>query len=214
MTPRFPFGFGLSYTRFAYRDIRLSASRVGTDETLTVSFDLTNCGECEGKEIVQLYVSAPVGELIREEQALKGFCKVSLAAGETRRVTLQLPVAELACYHPGLADWVVTPGRWQIRLGSSSRDQALSAEVEVDCPPRYVPLRDDNSLQQLIQQPEAFARVVALIARKSQRPPAQIRERLIQLAPDLFCGLLIALTEFLALDIDRDELNAALKGTE
>ncbi len=89
MTPRFPFGFGLSYTRFAYRDIRLSASRVGADETLTVSFDLTNCGECEGKEIVQLYVSAPVGELIREEQALKGFCKVSLAAGETRRVTLQ-----------------------------------------------------------------------------------------------------------------------------
>ena len=56
--------------------------------------------------------------------------------------------------------------------------------------------------------------MVALIARKSQRPPAQIRERLIQLAPDLFCGLLIALTEFLALDIDRDELNAALKGTE
>lgn len=84
----------------------------------------------------------------------------------------------------------------------------------MDCPPRYVPLRDDNSLQQLIQQPEAFARVVALIARKSQRSPAQIRERLIQLAPDLFCGLLIALTEFLALDIDRDELNAALKGTE
>lgn len=214
MTPRFPFGFGLSYTRFAWRDIQLSASRVGPDETLTVSFELTNCGECEGKEIVQLYVSAPVGELIREEQALKGFCKVSLAAGETRRVTLQLPVAELACYHPGLADWVVTPGRWQIRLGSSSRDLALSAQVEVDCPPRYVPLRDDNSLQQLIQQPEAFARVVALIARKSQRPPAQIRERLIQLAPDLFCGLLIALTEFLALDIDRDELNAALKGTE
>lgn len=77
-----------------------------------------------------------------------------------------------------------------------------------------MPLRDDNSLQQLIQQPEALDRVVALIARKSQLPPAQIRERLIQLAPDLFCGLLIALTEFLALDIDSDELNRVLAGRE
>jgi beta-glucosidase len=87
----------------------------------------------------------------------------------------------------------------------------LIAEIEVDCPQRYVPLRDDNSLQQLIQQPEAFARVVKLIADKSQMPAEQ-REKLIRLAPDLFCGLLIALTEFLALDIERDELNAVLAG--
>ena len=76
-----------------------------------------------------------------------------------------------------------------------------------------MPLRDDNSLQQLIQQPEAFARVVQLIAGKSQIPAEQVREKLIRLAPDLFCGLLIALTEFLALDIERDELNAVLAGT-
>lgn len=214
LAPQFPFGFGLSYTRFVYRNIQLSAPRVGADETLTVSFALTNAGDYAGKEVVQLYVSAPAGELIREVRALKAFSKVSLAAGETRHVSLQLPIAELACYHPGLADWVITPGCWQIRVGSSSRDLALQAEVEVDCPPRYVPLRDDNSLQQLIQQPEALERVVALIARKSQLPPAQIRERLIQLAPDLFCGLLIALTEFLALDIDRDELNDVLAGRE
>jgi beta-glucosidase len=88
----------------------------------------------------------------------------------------------------------------------------LIAEIEVDCPQRYVPLRDDNSLQQLIQQPEAFARVVKLIADKSQMPAEQVREKLIRLAPDLFCGLLIALTEFLALDIERDELNAVLAG--
>lgn len=214
LTPLFPFGFGLSYTRFTYSALQLSASRLGEGETLTVSFDLTNRGDREGKEIVQLYVSAPSGELIREEQALKAFTKVALAAGETRRLSLRLPVSELACYHPGLADWVITPGIWQIRVGSSSRDLTLGAPLTVDCPPRYVPLRDDNSLQQLIQQPEALSRVVALIARKSQLPPAQIRERLIQLAPDLFCGLLIALTEFLALDIDRDELNTVLAGRE
>jgi beta-glucosidase len=108
----------------------------------------------------------------------------------------------------------VTPGDWQIRVGGSSRDLPLEAVLNVACPPRFVPLRDDNSLQQLIQQPEAFARVVALIASKSPVSPEQIREKLIRLAPDLFCGLLIALTEFLALDITREELNAVLAGHE
>jgi beta-glucosidase len=214
ITPQFPFGFGLSYTRFAYANIALSASRIGAEETLNVAFDLTNCGEREGKEIAQLYVTAPAGELIREVRALKAFTKVTLAAGETRRVNLSLPIADLACYHPGLADWVVTPGRWQIFVGASSRDLPLSASVEVDCPPRYVPLRADNSLQQLIQQPEAFARVVALIAAKSGLPEPQVREKLIRLAPDMVFGLLTSLTEFLALDIERDELNAVLTGRQ
>ena len=210
LTPRFPFGFGLSYTQFSYDNLSLSAETIGADDTLTVSFDLSNIGAVDGKEIVQLYVSAPEGELIREVRALKGFDKIALAAGETQRVSLQLPISELACYHPGLADWVITPGNWQVHIGGSSRDLPLNATFTVDCPARYVPLRDDNSLQQLIQQPKAFARVVQLIADKSQLPPEQVREKLIRLAPDLFCGLLIALTEFLALDIDRDELNAVL----
>lgn len=214
LTPQFPFGFGLSYTQFTYSDLAISADRLREDETLTLSFDLTNTGRRDGKEIVQLYVSTPDGELIREVRALKAFTKVALAAGETRRVSLQLPIAELACYHPGLADWVVTPGTWKMHIGSSSRDLPLRVDITVDCPVRYVPLRDDNSLQQLIQQPEAFARVVELIAAKSQRPAEQVREKLIRLAPDLFCGLLIALTEFLALDIERDELNAVLAGRQ
>ncbi|MFD1803439.1 beta-glucosidase [Mixta tenebrionis] len=212
LTPQFPFGFGLSYTRFAYDNIALSACRIGAGETLNVTFDLTNCGDREGKEIVQLYAAAPAGELIREVRALKAFTKVALAAGETRRVTLSLPIADLACYHPGLAEWVITPGKWQIFVGASSRDLPLSASVEVDCPARYLPLRDDNSLQQLIQQPEAFARVVALIAAKSGVPEPQVREKLIRLAPDMVFGLLTSLTEFLALDIERDELNAVLAG--
>ncbi len=210
LTPRFPFGFGLSYTQFSYDNLSLSAETIGADDTLTVSFDLSNIGAVDGKEIVQLYVSAPEGELIREVRALKGFDKIALAAGEIQRVSLQLPISELACYHPGLADWVITPGSWQVHIGGSSRDLPLNATFTVDCPARYVPLRDDNSLQQLIQQPKAFARVVQLIADKSQLPPEQVREKLIRLAPDLFCGLLIALTEFLALDIERDELNAVL----
>ena len=214
IAPLFPFGFGLSYTRFTYDNLTLSAPRCGEGDTLSVSLDVTNCGGMAGKEIVQLYVSAPEGELIREIQALKAFCKVELAPGETRRVTLQLPVADLACYHPGLKAWAIAPGEWRIRVGASSRDLPLSAGVEIVAPVRDVPLRDDNSLQQLIQQPAALARVVALIADKSPLPAEEIEARLIRLAPDMFCGMLIALTEFLALDISRDELNAALCGNE
>ncbi|WPU25194.1 glycoside hydrolase family 3 C-terminal domain-containing protein [Cedecea neteri] len=214
LKPLFPFGFGLSYTRFAYHRIELSAERLGDNETLTVSVDVTNCGKYAGKEIVQLYVRAPKGELIREEQALKAFSKISLEPGETRRVSLQLPIAELSCYHPGLAKWLITPGRWQVYVGGSSRDLPLSAGFDVDCEEQYMTLRDDNSLQQLIQQPEVFARVVALVAGKSGVPPEIVREKLTRIAPDLFCGLLIALTEFLGLDIERDELNAVLAGEQ
>ncbi len=213
LNPLFPFGFGLSYTQFAYDNLSLSTAHAGADDTLTVTFDLRNVGAYDGKEVVQLYVSAPKGELIREVRALKGFTKVALAAGETRRVSLQLPIAELACYHPGWPIGLLRRGNGSFMWGVI-RDLPLSAKFKVDCPPRYVPLRDDNSLQQLIQQPEAFARVVQLIAGKSQMPAEQVREKLIRLAPDLFCGLLIALTEFLALDIERDELNAVLAGTD
>lgn len=123
------------------------------------------------------------GEFIREVQALKAVTRVALNVGEARRVSLNLPIPELACYHPGLADWVVTPGIWQVHVCNSSRNLPLSAAVEVDCSERYVRLKYDNSLQQLIQQPEAFARVVKLSARKNQLPSDQVREKLIRLDP-------------------------------
>lgn len=212
MTPLFPFGFGLSYSRFEYQNLRLSTTRLGPDDTLDVSLDVTNTGEMAGKEIVQLYISAPQGELLREVRALKAFTKVELQPGETARVTLRLPANELLCYHPGLADWVLLPGDYQISVGRSSRDLPLSAQVEVVAPPRYVPLRDDNSLQQLLLQPDAFNRVIQLVAAKSQLSEAKIREKLIKIAPDMVFGLFITLTEFLSLDIDKATLNAVLAG--
>lgn len=172
---------------------------------------MTCCGPLAGKEIIQLYVVPPAdGELNRELQSLKGFTCVELQPGESRIVTLRLPVADLACYHPGLNDWVIMPGEYPLRLGKSSRDCQLQTRVTVAVAPRYVPLRADNSLQQLIQQPGPFARVVTLVAEHSQCPESQVRERLIALAPDMFCGLYVALTAFLGLDIDCDTLNAAL----
>lgn len=212
ISPLFPFGFGLSYTQFAYNHLQLSSSRLLPNETLDISLNIVNTGQMAGKEIVQLYISAPQGELLREPQALKGFTKVSLQPGETRQVTLQLPWKDLACYHPGIGRWIIESGIYRVKLGTSSRDILLECDLQVISEPQYVPLQNDNSLQQLINHPNAFSRVVSLIAAKSGQPEAQIRDRLIALAPDLFCGMFIALTEFLTLDISHQELAAALNG--
>ena len=212
LQPLFPFGFGLSYSHFAYQNLQLSTARLAAGETLTVTVDVTNEGTMAGKEIVQLYIRPPTGELLRETQALKAFSKVALQPGETKRVTLSLLADELACYHPGLADWVLFPGDYGIGVGRSSRDIPLTASVNVHALPRHVRLRDDNSLQQLILQPEAFQRVVQLVAKKSQRSEQQVREKLIAVAPDMVFGLFITLTEFMSLDIDKETLNATLAG--
>ncbi|AHG19290.1 beta-glucosidase [Chania multitudinisentens RB-25] len=212
ITPLFPFGFGLSYTQFAYHNLQLSSSTLLSNETLDISLEVVNTGKMAGKEIVQLYISAPQGELLREPQALKGFTKISLQPGETRQVTLKLHWKDLACYHPGIGGWIVESGIYRIKLGKSSRDISLESDLQVLGEPQQAPLQNDNSLQQLINHPRAFSRVVSLIAAKNGQPEAQIRDRLIALAPDMFCGMFIALTEFLALDISHQELSAALNG--
>jgi beta-glucosidase len=211
LAPLFPFGFGLSYTTFSYANLSTSASELEEGETLTVSVDITNCGKMAGKEVVQLYMSAPAGELVREELSLKAFAKVHLEPGETRTVHLEVNWQDFACFNPGLSRWTVDAGEYHLHAARSSRDIALSTVISVQARPYYIPLKIDNSLQQLIGNPPAFAQVVKLLAGKNGLPESQVREKLIAIAPDLFCGLFIALTEFLAIDITRQELAAALQ---
>ncbi|MGB3254568.1 glycoside hydrolase family 3 C-terminal domain-containing protein [Buttiauxella gaviniae] len=210
ITPLFPFGFGLSYTQFDYSNLRLSESLWATDAQLEVSVDVTNSGKRAGKEIVQLYLSAPQGEIQREPQALKAFGKVALAAGETRTVTLTLNREDLAYYNPVLSRWVIDSGLYRIKIGKSSRDIAFTSEVRVISEPVLLPIRNDSSVQQLIKNPPVFAQVAKLIASKNGQTPEAVQEKLTVMAPDLIFGLFITLTEFLALDISLDELNTAL----
>lgn len=128
---RFPFGFGLSYTHFAYHDMRLSATGMADTDELTVSCTITNPGMRTGKETVQLYVSAKDSVIIRPEQELRGFQKVDLRAGESKLVQFRLKKRDFAYYNTGLADWHVESGRYEIRLGASSRDIRLSQTVAV-----------------------------------------------------------------------------------
>jgi len=129
--PRYPFGFGLGYTSFEYSNLRVSDSTLRAGDRLRVSFDLTNAGDRAGDEVAQLYVSYMDSRVARAENDLEAFAKVRLEAGETRRVTLELPVDALAFYDTETAAWRVEAIDYVIRVGSSSRHLPLSAKVSV-----------------------------------------------------------------------------------
>jgi beta-glucosidase len=125
--PLFPFGFGLSYTSFAYANLRLSAATLAPDERLAVSVDVTNTGQVAGQEVVQLYVHDLAARLARPPKELKGLAKVALAPGETKTVTLTLDRRALACWDDAQQAWVAEAGQFEVLLGSSSQDIRVRA---------------------------------------------------------------------------------------
>ncbi len=120
--PLFPFGFGLSYTSFAYANLRLSTDAIAPDEHLTVSMDVTNTGLRTGHEVVQLYVHDLAARLSRPPKELKGFTKVTLTPGETTTVTLTLDREALAYWDDVHQAWVAEAGEFEVLVGSSSQD--------------------------------------------------------------------------------------------
>nr|WP_197714757.1 glycoside hydrolase family 3 C-terminal domain-containing protein [Maliibacterium massiliense] len=146
MPVRFPFGHGLSYTSFAYSDLRLSAGAITDEDALQVTLRVQNAGARAGKEIVQLYVHDAAGRVVTPEQALRGFAKVDLAPGEQTDVRFALTKRDFAYYDVALDDWAVPQGAFEIRIGRSSRDIALRAQVQV-CPACPPPMTvDQNSV--------------------------------------------------------------------
>ena len=164
LLPLFPFGYGLSYSRFQYGDVRLSAADIEADEKLKVSVDVTNVGERAAQEVVQLYVCDVASSLVRPEKELKGFAKVMLAAGETRTVDLSLGKDELAYYDDLKQCWVAEAGEFQVLLGASSQDIharatfSLRETAAFGGPPRKgIRLSLDSTLAQLLASEEASA---------------------------------------------------------
>ena len=119
----FPFGYGLSYTSFAYSDLKVTADSV----TLTV----TNTGARDGAEIVQVYIAKPGAEIFRPAQELKAFARVPLAAGESRTVTLPLDDKAFRYWNTRTDGWEVEGGRYEVRVGASSADIRLTADVDI-----------------------------------------------------------------------------------
>ncbi|MGP9745845.1 glycoside hydrolase family 3 N-terminal domain-containing protein [Brachybacterium sp. AOP29-B2-41] len=141
--PLFPFGHGLSYSRFEYSALELSAPQIAADGTVEISATVTNTSDRDGKEVVQLYLSDPVASVVRPLKRLVGFTKVGLAAGESTRVTFQLHADRTSFTGPDLQR-IVEPGEFRVRLGASSEDVTLEGsfriegEVRVLSPGRHV----------------------------------------------------------------------------
>lgn len=128
----FPFGHGLSYTKYEYSDIALDKTAMKDTDTLTVRMKVKNIGDRTGKEIVQLYVADDQSSVIRPLKELKGFEKVELAPGETKTVTFTLDKRSFAYYNVDIKDWHVESGDFTIMIGKSSRDIQLCAKVSVE----------------------------------------------------------------------------------
>lgn len=129
---RFPFGYGLSYTNFEYSDLKLSADSIKDTDTLTVSFKVKNTGDVDGAEIAQVYVTDNESTIYRPEQELRGFKKVFLKAGEEKEITVELGKRAFAYYNVNIHDWHVESGKFTVKIGASSRDIKLTAEVNVE----------------------------------------------------------------------------------
>ena len=129
-TPRYPFGFGLSYTQFRYADLQLDRSKIRGQDTISVSFNLSNLGDRDGDEVVQLYLRDPVASVVRPIKSLKDFQKVRLAAGETRKLQFQIDREKLSFYNDRL-QWQAEAGDFELMIGSSSADIRLRAGFEL-----------------------------------------------------------------------------------
>ena len=152
LEPLFPFGWGLSYTTFAFSDPVVATPKLKGSDTLEVRVEVKNTGDRAGKEVAQLYVRDPVASRSRPVRELKAFEKIALAPGEARTLTLRVPVRELG-FHLDDGTYVVEPGRFEVGVGGDSRAD-LNASFEVTeglrIPPRApaeAPANDNNRSQ-------------------------------------------------------------------
>ena len=129
-SPKFPFGFGLSYTTFQYSDLKLSSQKMKNTESIEVSLNISNTGKVAGEEVVQLYLHDKVGSVVRPIIELKGFQKIKLNSGETKTVKFIIDKEKLSFYNQEL-QWVAEPGEFEIMIGTSSADIRLKSEFEL-----------------------------------------------------------------------------------
>ncbi|GGF20727.1 glycosyl hydrolase [Flavobacterium limi] len=120
--PLYPFGYGLSYTSFAFENAKADKESYASNETISVSVEVKNTGKTDGKEVVQLYASKSNSKVARAEKELKGFVKTLVKSGDSNTVIIKVPVKELAYYDAAAKKWTVEPGKYILKIGNSSRD--------------------------------------------------------------------------------------------
>lgn len=156
METAFPFGYGLSYTTFAYSDLQLDKKEMSDKEHVEVSVKVKNTGKRAGKTVVQLYVAAPETEVVRPVRELRGFEKVSLEAGEEKTVTFTLDERAFAYWNTQIHDWYAEEGSYQVMIGENADQMCLSGEILVH-PTKEIPkvYSLNTCLGELMRDPKA-----------------------------------------------------------
>lgn len=129
-TPLYPFGYGLSYTTFEYSDLVVDPQTISSDESAMVSVEVTNAGEVQGDEVVQFYIRDDLSSVVRFNKQLRGFQRISLQPGETRRVTFEIGFDELCFYGPHRT-WIVEPGDFTLMVGGDSATPRVTGKLTV-----------------------------------------------------------------------------------
>jgi len=129
-SPKYPFGYGLSYTQFNYADLKLSSTKIKSNETIKVSFQLSNVGKVAGEEVVQLYLKDKFGSVVRPVLELRDFQKVKLNAGESKTIEFTIDKEKLSFYNDKL-EWTAEPGDFELMIGTSSADIKLRSNFEL-----------------------------------------------------------------------------------
>lgn len=161
MEVAFPFGHGLSYTTFSYRD---ASAAVNADGNLDITVTVANTGAVAGREVVQVYTSLPGGAVQRPVRELKAFASVALGAGESREVTLTVRRKDLAYWDIRLDAWLVEGGEYSIDVAASSRDIRSTLSVVIEGDPVVVPLSRTSSIGEVVAHPVVGQMVQAAIA--------------------------------------------------
>ena len=160
----FPFGHGLSYTEFAFSNLKLSAEEIVDTDTLQVTVDVRNIGSRAGKTVVQLYVAPPEGAVIRPVRELKGFEKVSLAPGESRTVSFMLSKRAFSYYDTEIGEFRAPAGEYGIEIGASSRNILQRASLKLtESESRRPKVNMDTVFIDILKLPDAMPLVSEIV---------------------------------------------------
>jgi beta-glucosidase len=129
-TPLFPFGYGLSYTEFTYSNLKISSATINPNQSVNVSVEVSNTGNADGEEVIQLYVGDDVSSVSRPAKELKGFAKIALKQGEKQLVNFTLTPTDFSFYNKDMK-WVLEPGSFSIMIGASSADIKFTEKLNI-----------------------------------------------------------------------------------
>ena len=200
----FPFGFGLSYTTFALSDLAVTTRGSVADNTLaaTVTVAVTNTGDRDGAEVVQVYITDVASTVVRPARELKGFAKVSLAAGASEQVSVELDQRAFAFWSVLHGRWAVEAGDFLIAVGPHSRELPLSETITVDAPTLAVPLTRDSTLQEWMGDPMGRALIERAV--QNGQPATVLEDELIEVIGNMPMS---TLANFGGMSLDHDALD-------